>query len=80
MRGFTKTGQPIQGRRYVISQEPEVPPTECRLVAKLYGPGGPADLVGIILEGPDGGRDTFPWPIINTSGTPEISFTPAPDN
>lgn len=77
-RGFTKTGQPIQGRRYIMSQEPDVPSTEVRLVGKLYGPGGNADLVGVILEGPNGGRDTFPWPIVATEGTPDITFQVAP--
>lgn len=74
MRGFTKTGQPIQGRRYTIAQKPDVPPTEVRLVGKLYGPGGNADLIGIILEEPAKGRATFPWPIEASPGTSPITF------
>lgn len=82
MRGFTKTGQPIQGRRYIIAQEPDVPPTEVKLVGKMYGPGGNAELVGIIVELVDGdeagGRGSFPWPLEASDGAEPIRFEAAP--
>ena len=79
--GFTKTGQPIQGRRYIIHQEKVGLPDdqiEVVCVGKLYGRGGNADLVGVILEEPGGGRDTFPWPIEASDGAPPITFKVAP--
>lgn len=78
MRGFTKTGQPIQGRRYVIAQEPDVPETEVEVVGKMYGSGGNADLMGIIVETADGGRGSFPWPLEAADGANPIRFEAAP--
>lgn len=79
MRGFTKTGQPIQGRRYIIAQEPDVPPTEVKLVGKMYGPGGNVDLTGIIVEVVEsGGRGSFPWPLEAADGAEPIRFEAAP--
>lgn len=75
MRGFTKTGQPIQGRKYIISQKPDVPPTEATVVGKLYGKMGNADLIGIILEESEsGGREVFPWPLEASDGAEPIKF------
>jgi hypothetical protein len=32
------------------------------VVGKLYGRGGNADLVALIIEGPSGDRGRYPWP------------------
>lgn len=72
MRGFTATGQPRQGGRYTVTQGDLVIPVT--VVGKLYGRGGNADLIGVILEGPEG-RATVDWPIEAADGTDPIRFT-----
>jgi hypothetical protein len=70
--GFSPTGQPIQGRKYTLTQgDLTIPLT---VVGKLYGRGGNSDLVGIICEEADGGRGTIPWPIEASDGAEPISF------
>ena len=59
--GFTKTGQPIIGRKYTIEQGDLS--LQCTLVGKAYGPDGNADCVGVWFEGPDGKRVLLPWPL-----------------
>ncbi len=78
MRGFTKTGQPIMGRRYLIAQDGLLPETEAIVVAKFFGKGGNADLIGIMLEEPNGGRTDFPWPLEEAIGSAPITFVAAP--
>jgi hypothetical protein len=76
--GFTKTGQPIQGRRYVLDQSGVGLPeggVEVRVVGKFFGPGGAADLVGIMVEEVESkGREMFPWPIESTDPERPITF------
>ena len=78
MRGFTKTGQPILGRRYLIAQDDFLPETEGKLVGKFYGKGGNADLLGIMLEESGGARSHFYWPLEAAIGSPPITFLAAP--
>jgi hypothetical protein len=80
MRGFTKTGQPIQGRKYILRQEGVGLPDdriEVVCVGKAYGKGGNADLVSVMLEEPSGARDWFPWPIEASDGATPITFRAA---
>lgn len=72
MKGFTRMGQPIQGQKYTITQGELVIPVT--VVGKLYGGFGTSTLLGIIVEGPEGGRDTFDWPIEAADGAEEIRF------
>ena len=74
MKGFTKTGQPIMGRKYLIAQGELLPETEAKVVGKFFGPRGNSDLIGIMLEEPGGARTNFPWPIEASLGSPEITF------
>ena len=81
MRGFTKTGQPIQGRRYILRQEGVGLPDdqiEVTVVGKAYGKAGNADLVSVMLEEPGGGRDWLPWPIEAPDDASPITFEAAP--
>lgn len=73
-KGFTKTGQPIQGRRYRISQGDVS--YQIRIVGKGFGPGGNADLRGIFVEDEYGRRDWMDWPIEPETGSPSIRFEP----
>lgn len=81
MRGFTKTGQPIQGRRYILRQEGVGLPDdqiEVTVVGKAYGKAGNADLVSVMLEESGGGRGWLPWPIEADDGANPITFTVVP--
>ena len=61
--GYTKTGQPRMGSRLTLTTI-DGEPMDLVVVGKLYGKGGNADLVGVVLEDPEtGGRDTFMWPL-----------------
>ena len=71
--GFTKSGQPIQGRKYTVTQgDISIPVT---VVGKLFGRGGASNLVGVILQEPSGARDTLPWPLEASDGAEPIYFT-----
>lgn len=72
MSGFTRSGQPIQGRKYTLRQGDLVIPVS--VVGKAYGKGGNADLLSVMLEEPGGGRDWFPWPIEASDGAEPIYF------
>ena len=70
--GFTKTGQPIVGRKYTIVQGDFS--LQCTLVGKAYGPGGNADCVGVWFEA-DGKRGMLPWPVVASEGAEPIVVT-----
>ena len=73
--GFTKTGQPIVGRKYTIVQGDFS--LQCTLVGKAYGPGGNADCIGVFFEVPDGRRGLLPlpWPVVASEGAEPIVVT-----
>lgn len=67
---LTKTGQPVMGTSLDIwvdniTTETGPEPVEdwetCKVVGKLHGPGGNADLVEIIVEWEDGIRQRLAW-------------------
>lgn len=64
MTVLTKTGQPRMGAILTLATE-DLQPIPCRVVGKLYGHGGNADLIGIIVEDANhpGHRETFEWPL-----------------
>lgn len=70
MKGFTKSGQPIMGRKYTAYQGDEVFPFT--LVGKLFGRKGNADLIGIVCEEPSGARGSLPWPLEAGDDAPTI--------
>lgn len=75
--GFTKLGQPILNRRYLLKQpgNPGLPEegVEIRVTAKFFGQKGSADLIGVQFEEvATGGRETFPWPIEAEPGSADI--------
>lgn len=61
----TKTGQPVMGSKITLGVLDGASPLDCRVVGKLWGRGGSADLVGIIVEEWDKplGRITLVWPL-----------------
>jgi len=72
-KGFTKTGQPIIGRRYLLQQGDMS--TTVTVVGKLFGQGGNSDLVGIVIEDDQLARIQCAWPL---SGPGDVRFEAAP--
>lgn len=63
---LTKTGQPVMGTTLLLEAENDEGPVgwvEATVVGKLHGKGGSGDLVAIIVEWPDGGRQSLRWPL-----------------
>lgn len=58
--GWTKAGQPRMGATLVVDV-PDGDRETVKLVAKMWGRGGSADLYAIIVEWPDGERQTWGW-------------------
>lgn len=62
---FSKSGQPVMSSGLMLEAENEKGPVgwiPVTVVGKLFGRGGNSDLVGLIVEWPDGGRQTVAWP------------------
>ena len=62
----SKSGQPVMGSGLMLEAENESGPVgwiPVTVVGKLFGRGGNSDLVGLIVEWPDGGRQSVTWPI-----------------
>lgn len=63
---FSKSGQPVLGTSLMLEAENDEGPVgwvEAKVVGKLMGQRGSADLVGVIIEWPDGGRERLRWPL-----------------
>lgn len=63
---FTKSGQPVMGTTLLVEAEDNTGPVgwvPVEVVGKLWGRGGAGDLVGLIVEFSDGGRDEVAWPM-----------------
>lgn len=66
---WTKTGQPVVGTplRMRTTTGEEFPGV---VVGKLFGHGGNADLIGVIIEDREqGGRISLDWPITRQDGS-----------
>lgn len=60
---LTKTGQPVMGSKMMLHTM-DAGPTEAIVVGKLWGSGGSANLIGIIVEFQDTKqRETLRWPL-----------------
>lgn len=60
---WTKAGQPVMGTVLRLPQT-DADWWPGRIVGKLYGHGGSADLIGVIVEAVDDGeRYKFAWPL-----------------
>lgn len=63
---LSRSGQPVMGTTILLAAENDDGPAgwiPAQVVAKLFGRGGNSDLIGLIVEWPDGGRQTLPWPM-----------------
>jgi len=59
---LTKTGQPVLGSRIELDTI-DGPRITVTVVAKFFGHGGNANLIGILVEAEDGGRADLVWPL-----------------